>query len=551
MHKLLPPARVQGEDWHTNLEDRMREHHIHGLGIAVFEHYRLRWAKGFGLADADTQQPVTETTLFQAGSISKAVNALAVLEAVEQGKLALDTPINDSLRSWKLGDNELTRQHPVTLRELLSHTAGTNIHGFRGYRSGVVLPTLVQVLDGTPPANTEKIVVDGLPGKEFRYSGGGTMITQLALVDQLGTPYPELMTASVLGPLGMTHSTYEQPLPQARVPEAATGYHSDGGEVPDKRMVYPEMAAAGLWTTPSDLAAFLIEVQLARGGRSAKISKQLAMEMTAPVAHIEGNDWIGLGMYLMNRDGAELFGHDGWDEGFQAEAIASLDGGYGLVIMANSDNGGELFFDVERAIFAEYGWPMAPELERVAIDPAVLPGFAGTYGTPDDPVVVSCANSRLFAHRPFASPVELVAVGPKRFVTVGGKHTYTLDAKLTTAAPLVELEAGRADTARTTWQADPTMLSERAASRVGRDLLQRKQPQLAVGVFQLVADVFPDSTNAHANLGEAYEAANDKPHALASYQVALAASERDKVTPAVLKEQLRATCTAALARLGH
>jgi len=144
-HHLLPAARVKGMDWHRNLEDRMRELHIHGLSIAVFEHHHLAWAKGFGLGDVETRQPVTETTLFQAGSISKAVNALAALEAVEQGKLALDTPINDSLRSWKLGDNDFTRQHAVTLRELLSHTAGTNVHGFLGYRAGAPVPTLVQI----------------------------------------------------------------------------------------------------------------------------------------------------------------------------------------------------------------------------------------------------------------------------------------------------------------------------------------------------------------------------------------------------------------------
>lgn len=550
-HHLLPAARVKGMDWHRNLEDRMRELHIHGLSIAVFEHHHLAWAKGFGLGDVETRQPVTETTLFQAGSISKAVNALAALEAVEQGKLALDTPINDSLRSWKLGDNDFTRQHAVTLRELLSHTAGTNVHGFLGYRAGAPVPTLVQILDGAPPANTEKIVVDGLPGKEFRYSGGGTSIAQLALVDQIGLPYPALMAASVLGPLGMTHSTFEQPLPAARVPEAAAGYHADGSEVPGKRIVYPEMAAAGLWTTPSDLAAYLIELQLAREGKSSKISKRIAMEMTTPVARVEGDDWIALGLYLMNRDGAKLFGHDGWDEGFQAEALASLDGGHGVVIMANSDTGGEIFFDLERAVFAEYGWPMAPELERVAVEPAALAGFAGTYGTPGDPVVVTFASGTLFAHRPFDVPVELVPVGPEKFVGMGGDSAFTLDHKLATTAPLVELEAGHPDAALAAWRADPEALPERAATGVGRHLLQRQQPQLAIGVFQLVAGVFPDSMNAHESLAESYEAAGDKSHAIASYEAALAASARDKVTRPAVKEKLRRTCAEALARLAR
>jgi CubicO group peptidase (beta-lactamase class C family) len=550
-HHLLPATRVKGMDWHRDLEDRMRKLHVHGLSIAVFEHYHLAWAKGFGVADVDTEQPVTDATLFQAGSISKAVNALAALAAVEQGQLALDTPINDSLRSWKLGDNDFTRQHAVTLRELLSHTAGTNVHGFLGYRAGAPVPTLVQILDGVPPANTEQVVVDGLPGKEFRYSGGGVSIAQLALVDRIGMPYPELMTASVLGPLGMTHSTYEQPLPASRVPEAAAGYYADGRQVPGKRIVYPEMAAAGLWTTPSDLAAYLIEIQRARAGKSTKISKQIAAEMTTPVAHVEGDDWSGLGLYLMNRDGAKLFGHDGWDEGFQAEALASLDDGYGVVIMANSDNGAEIFFDLERAVFAEYGWPMAPELERVAVEPPRLAGFVGTYGTPGDPVIVTFASGKLFAHRPFDVPVELVPVGPEKFVGMGGDGTFTLDHKLTTTAPLVELEAGHPDVALATWKADRKALTERAATGVGRRLLQRQQPQLAAGVFQLVAGVFPDSMSAHEGLAKGYEAVGDKPHAIASYQAALAASAGDTVTRPAIKEKLRATCVEALARLAH
>lgn len=549
-HHLLPATRVEGMDWHRSLEDRMRELRINGLSIAVFEHGQLAWARGFGVADVGTRQPVTATTLFQAASISKAVNALAALEAAERGTLALDAPINDSLRSWKLADNDFTRQRAVTLREILSHTAGTNTFGFLGYRAGAPLPTLVQILDGAPPANNEKIVVDRAPGEGFRYSGGGISIAQLALVERLGTPYPALMAARVLGPLGMTHSTYEQPLPAARVPEAAAGYRPDGSEVPGKHLVYPEMAAAGLWSTPSDLAAFLIEVQRARAGTSTKISRQIATEMTTPVARVEGDDWIGLGMFLMNRDGARLFGHDGWSLGFQSEAIASLDGGYGVVIMTNSDRGGEIIFDLERAVFAEYGWPIAPALARVTVEPSTLPGLAGTYGTPGDPVVVTFANGALFAHRPFDAPVELVPVGHDKFVGVGGDHTFTLDPKLTTPAPLVELEAGRTDAALATWKADPKALDATSATDVGRRLLVRHDPRRAAHVFQLVADVFPDSMDAHEGLAESFEALGDKPRARASYRAALAASARDSITRPIIKELLRLTCGDALARLG-
>ncbi|HWU89297.1 MAG TPA: serine hydrolase domain-containing protein, partial [Kofleriaceae bacterium] len=419
---LLPAVEVRGEDHRRALVERMRELKIPAIAIAVFDRYELQWTKAYGLADAEAGAPATEDTVFLAGSISKSVNALAALKAVADGTLALDAPINDALTSWKLPDNELTRAAPVTLRRLLSHTAGTTVHGFPGYAAGAPLPTIVQILDGAPPANTPEIRVDLAPGTKFRYSGGGITIVQLALVDRTRRPYPDLLRDRVLAPVGMTRSTFAQQPPPAT---AAVGYGADGKPIPGKRNAYPEMAAAGLWTTPADLARFFLELGRARAGQSRLISRELATQMTTPVAEVEPGASVGLGVFVTDRNGTKVFGHGGADAGFQADATASLDGGFGVVVMANSENGFQIFDEIERAVFAEYGWPGRDEpVVRVAIDPARL---LGRYAYEGQPLEIA-QGARLELRRPFTDPVELVPIAPDTVVALDDGTRYRLAA---------------------------------------------------------------------------------------------------------------------------
>lgn len=248
---LLPPVLIKGDPAWT-IEERMKFYKVPGLSVAVIKDFKIHWARAYGVKDLETKEPVTVETLFQAGSISKSVNAMIVMKKVEQGKISLDANINDKLVSWKLPDNDFTAKKKVTLRNLLSHTAGTTVHGFPGYAIDEKVPTVPQVLNGEAPANTAPVRVDLEPGTRFRYSGGGTTITQLALTDIEKKPYPEIARETVLKPLKMTNSTYSQPLPASWRPKAATGYRRDGSEVKGKIHIYPEMAAAGLWTTPTD-----------------------------------------------------------------------------------------------------------------------------------------------------------------------------------------------------------------------------------------------------------------------------------------------------------
>ncbi|HEV8037315.1 MAG TPA: serine hydrolase domain-containing protein [Bryobacteraceae bacterium] len=335
------------------IADRMTHYNVVGVSVAVIDNYAIHWAKGYGTLAKDNHRPVTTETLFQAGSISKPVAATAALHLVEAGKLSLDEDVNRKLKSWQVPENEFTRDQKVTLRRILSHSAGLTVHGFPGYAVDETPPSLVDILDGKKPANTAPIRVDLVPGSTERYSGGGYTIMQLLLTDVTGMPFPPLLKNTVLEKIGMQHSTYQQPLPPDWAKDAASGYRSNGDPVAGKWHVYPEMAAAGLWTTASDLAQFAIEIQKSREGRSNRV---LSREMTNQMLTRQ-IDGAGLGLMLGGTDQAPRFSHGGADDGFQAFLIGTLDSGKGAIVMANSDNGISLAQEILLSIAAEYNWP--------------------------------------------------------------------------------------------------------------------------------------------------------------------------------------------------
>lgn len=347
----LLPANLPGQEpLQLSLQRWMELYKIPGLSVAVFEKNTLVWAKSYGVKQSGGTEPVTIDTLFQAASISKPVTALAALRYVEQGKWSLDADINTKLVSWKVPENELTQEQKVTLRRVLSHNAGLTVHGFPGYDVKAPVPTLQQILDGEKPANTAPVRVDIVPGSETRYSGGGLTVLQLMMIDQLKKPFPQIMSEAVFSPLGLKHSTYEQPLPPALASMAATGTRPNGQSIEGQWHVYPEMAAAGLWTTPSDLASIAIEVSKARAGKSKRV---LSQKMTKQML-TKQSEGFGLGFQL--EEGNGRFGHGGVNEGFQSNLIAFADSGSGVVMMANSDNGLLLFERFAASVAAEYGW---------------------------------------------------------------------------------------------------------------------------------------------------------------------------------------------------
>ena len=375
---LFIPGRVaQFYGKSGTLVEKMEQYSIPGVSIAVIHQGRLEWARGYGVADAETKQPVTSETLFQAASISKPVTAAAVLRLVDAGHLDLDADVNTYLRSWKV-PNTLSWQPYITLRQLLCHGAGVTIHGFPGYPHDAVIPTLGQVLAGEFPANTDPIRVNALPGTQFRYSGGGYCILQQVLIDVMSKPFPELMREIVLDPAGMIQSTFEQPPSQRFATAAATGHHPGGKPIPGKWHIYPEMAAAGLWTTPSDLARFALTIQRAWTGEADKfLSQEIVRQMLAP----QVETFMGLGLHLNGDGTSSRFSHAGGNQGFRCLLEAYVQESIGAVVMTNSDGGFSVIERIMPAIAQEYGWANylqknAGPLERT---PSISDAFLGTY----------------------------------------------------------------------------------------------------------------------------------------------------------------------------
>lgn len=356
----------------VRLADRMAFYKTPGVSIAVINDGKLEWARGYGVLEAGRNNPVTIATLFQACSISKPVAAMAALSLVERGKLDLDEDVNQKLHSWKIPPGEFTKEQKVTLRRLLSHTAGTTVSGLRGYAFDEQLPTLRQILDGVKPANSEPVRIDTVPGTQWRYSGGGFLVVQQLLIDIQHKPFPQIMRELVLQKLDMKRSTYEQALPLSLRSQAAKGHQQNGEKVNGDWFIYPEMAAGGLWTTPSDLARIVIELQQAKAGRSRRVlSPQMVNEMLSdqmpnfPVAMVSERYGRpirnqGLGFRLEGEGRAARFSHHGGNTGYRCFIVAYNDLGQGAVVMTNSDNGFELVQEIVRSIAREYSWPEYP-----------------------------------------------------------------------------------------------------------------------------------------------------------------------------------------------
>jgi len=359
-----------------NILQQMKAYNTNGVSIAVIKDYKIDWAKGYGWADVNEKRPVTVNTRFQAASISKSLNSLAILKLVQQGKLDLETDINKYLKNWKFPYDSLSGSKKITIANLLSHSAGLSVHGFAGYTPGDSIPTIVQIMNGQRPANSPAIRSQFEPSKKFQYSGGGTTITQLILTDVTGMKFEDYLKKEVLQPIGMTNSFFNQP-PPAGTKDLATAYNGMS-EVKGKYHVYPEQAAAGLWTTPTDLAKYIIETQLEYEGKSSKVLSQ-PMMIKRLTPYVDSS--VGLGVFILNKSGEKYFNHNGGNEGFLSTYYGSMKDGNGVAIMINGDNF-SIIPELVNSVAIVYGWKdfYTPVLKKVnIIAKETLEKYIGNY----------------------------------------------------------------------------------------------------------------------------------------------------------------------------
>jgi CubicO group peptidase (beta-lactamase class C family) len=398
LHAIVPGA--PRSDSNVELVARMRAYHVPGVSIAIVDGSRVVFERGYGVTEFGGSNAVDSKTLFLAGSISKPVFATGVLALVQQGKLSLDEDVNRRLTSWHLPDSPFSAVEKVTLRRLLTHSAGLTVHGFPGYAVGKPIPTIPQVLDGLPPANTPAVRNDTTPGERYSYSGGGITIAQLLTTDVTHERFPDLMQRLVLKPAGMARSTYENPLPEKRWAEAASGHETTDTPVTGRWHVYPEMAAAGLWTTPADLARWAIALSEAYNGKSRRLlSTETARQMVSHQVDVQAGCRAGWGLGVgVDGDGADVhFSHGGRDEGF----VASFDmwpvRGQGIFVLTNGVSG-QLLTEIQNAFRQMYGIDkVAKPRSAVAVDPALFDGYVGRYQfVPNVIVTVTREGGALF-----------------------------------------------------------------------------------------------------------------------------------------------------------
>jgi len=349
-----PQSGGAGELAGLTLDAAMQKLGVPGASIAVIEDFDIKWTRGYGVADITTGAKTTPDTLFQAASISKPVAAMAVLKAVQDGRFSLDQDVNQLLASGQVPPSAATSRHPVTIRGLLSHTSGTDDgFGFPGYKPDAPVPTPVQILNGQPPSNVGPVLVTRTPLTSHKYSGGGITLVQLLMIDVLKRPFQDIMRDTVLAPLGMTSSTYEQPLSPTRDHLAARGHDRTGAARDVKWHVYPELAAAGLWTTAPDLARFGVELQKSLHGRSNKVlNRATVQEMASPV----GVGPFAIGMQMTKSGEGWYLVHGGSNWGFQCLLFVHKLKGYGVAVMTNSDSGGRLTGELRDRVAAAYKW---------------------------------------------------------------------------------------------------------------------------------------------------------------------------------------------------
>lgn len=439
-HHLRFAVRLADQpDSALSLVDRMKAYHVPGLSLAIIDDYRVVFAKGYGVTEFGGNRPVDSTTLFLAGSISKPIFSSGLLRIVEEKKIPLDADVNGWLKSWHLPESRFTATEKVTLRRLLTHSAGLTVWGFPGYALGAAIPTIPQLLDGAPPANTPAVRNDTTPGARWLYSGGGITIAQLLSTDVTGESFPSLMDRLTLRPAGMTRSTYENPLPVSRRAEAASGHEQLDTPVPGGFHVYPEMAAAGLWTTASDLARWAIALSHSyRGEPGGVLSTSMAREMISKQMRVlppYGNGYWGLGVSVAGDGDSLSFSHNGRDEGFVANLVMWPATGRGIVIMMNGVNGG-LMTEIQRAFAEEYGVGAPPRAERraVALAPEKMAEFVGGYSAVFgkdtlrmDVSVARDGRALVANHAGLRRAIVLAPVGGDTFVPLEGGGDWTFE----------------------------------------------------------------------------------------------------------------------------
>lgn len=551
-----------------NIKDRMKYYKVPGVSIAVIRNYKIEWAKGYGLADTSARLPVTVKTLFSAGSISKLLMAATALKMVEQSRIELDSNINKYLVSWHLKENDFTLKKPVTLRMLLSHSAGTSQSSYFGFTPNQKLPSIVEILSGAKIATSRPVVVNSETGKAFRYSGGGSMIAQMALMDVSKKSFSALTETLLFKKLGMKNSTFEQPL-TVKFSRQAAGAYSSASWFKGMPYVYPQQAAAGLYSTPTDLAKFFIDIQKSYTGKGKILSQRTVRQMLTPQFDVSDGSYkeqIGIGPFLMqrtdNKDAKGIyFEFTGVNAGFLAYGIASVEGGNGVVIMMNSgDDVNGFGKELRRSVAKTYSWTnfLPQEIVPVQLPDEQLEKLAGRYRMSANEVLyLKKENKYLIENINEGNDIYCFPVSKDTIVftdynirgfftrnekgEVTGLQNIYQDKPMPKMKPN-EFSPGEYLKMKQYQEAKKAFalmnMNEYQITYLAYDLLNKKPLDVVAvrTVLELATEQHPLASIVYSRWGDYYLKINDKVNAIISYKKALQQDPSDEQTKVILEE---------------
>ncbi len=398
-----------------NILDRMKFYKVPSVSIALINNGKIEWVKAYGYADIEGKRLANTNTLYQVASISKSVNSLGIMRLVKNGKLSFSKDIRSYLKTWKFPDNEFSEGKTITLKNLLSHTAGLSVHGFVGYATTDTIPTINQILDGKRPANNEPVIPIFPPSKHFEYSGGGSTVIRKILDDNISNNYDSLMQVLVLKPLKMNNSTFSQPLkPQYK--NYAYAYDKNMQLLKGNYYIYPEQSAGGLWATATDIAKFVLDIQNSlNGNKTAILDKNATVEMLTPVLN---NYALGFG--IDEKGGEKYFWHEGESYGFQSIYYGSFSIGKGVVILTNSypANGKPLVYEILHSVASVYHWkdfykPIVKKL--VNVPDTLLDKYVGDYYSENPQMKISIIKKNNSLELTARRPEGMFAIGQNTF----------------------------------------------------------------------------------------------------------------------------------------
>jgi CubicO group peptidase (beta-lactamase class C family) len=565
-NNLIPYVPVKGlKGW--NIIERMKYYKVPGLSIAVIKDYKIEWAKGYGLADTLKNTPVTTETMFSAGSISKFLMAVTALKMVDNGLIELEQPMNNYLTSWKIAENDFTKKTSITLRMLLSHSAGTSQTSYFGFTPSEPLPTIVEVLSGAKISQSRGVVVNSEPNKEFRYSGGGSMIAQLALMDVSKNSFSNLTQEILFDKLGMKNSTFEQPVPAKYTKQCSWAY-SYASWFKGMPYTYPQQAAAGLYTTPTDLAKFFIDVQKSYLGKGKILSQNITKKMlTAQVNVSDGGykEQMGIGPFLIQRTDNKdpkgvFFEFTGVNAGFLAYGMASVEGGNGVIVMLNSgDNQNGIGKEIRRAVAKVYNWTnyLPTEIQPINLPENELNKMAGRYRMGSDEVLYLRKEKNYLVeninngYEIYCFPISKDSIvftdyNIKGFFKrnendeiIGLQNIYQEKPmpkmKDDEFSPSEYLNMQKYDKAKKAFGA--MNMKEGQITYLAYDLMNKKplNEKAVKTILDLAIEQHPNSSMVYSRWGDYYLKINDKTNAIKSYRKALELDPNDQQTKDILE----------------